>query len=295
MQSSNEELQSTNEELETSREELQSVNEELVTVNSELQQKIEELSRANNDMNNMLAGTGIGTLFVDQHLRIQRFTPAVTEILNLIPTDVGRPLADISPRLTGEADLIDSARSVLDTLVTVEAEVETSAGGCYQMRVLPYRTLENVIEGAVLTFVNVTERRRLQAERDKAIEAELEAGALAQSVLDSMREPRLVLDGALALVTVNQAFLATFGLARDALIGRPLTEIDGGAWRSPELAELLLRVLPEKTQISDFELDVTCGSKGPCTVTLEAYEALRPAGHGRRLIVLSVTRVEMRG
>ena len=101
MQSSNEELQSTNEELETSREELQSVNEELVTVNSELQQKIEELSRANNDMNNMLAGTGIGTLFVDQQLRIQRFTPAVTAIMNLIPTDVGRPLSDITPRLEG--------------------------------------------------------------------------------------------------------------------------------------------------------------------------------------------------
>ena len=119
MQSSNEELQSTNEELETSREELQSVNEELVTVNSELQQKIEELSRANNDMNNMLAGTGIGTLFVDRQLRIQRFTPAVTAIINLIPTDVGRPLGDITPRLTGETDLVGAVTAVLDTLATV--------------------------------------------------------------------------------------------------------------------------------------------------------------------------------
>ena len=107
MQSTNEELQSTNEELETSQEELQSVNEELVTVNGELQQKIEQLSRANNDMNNMFAGTGIGTLFVDQQLRIQRFTPGATAIMNLIAADVGRPLADITQRLVGDTDLVD--------------------------------------------------------------------------------------------------------------------------------------------------------------------------------------------
>ena len=158
LQSSNEELQSTNEELETSKEELQSVNEELTTVNNELQQKIEELSRANNDMNNLLAGTGIGTVFVDHQLRIQRFTPAATQIIKLIPTDVGRPIGDIVSRLGGEQDLVGDVTQVLDTLVTKEAQVTTAAGLTYLMRIQPYRTVENVIEGAVITFVSLSAR-----------------------------------------------------------------------------------------------------------------------------------------
>ncbi len=115
MQSSNEEMQSTNEELETSREELQSVNEELVTVNTELQKKIEELDQVNNDMNNLLAGTGIGTIFVDHKLIIQRFTPAAAKVINLIPTDVGRPVGHIVPRLTTYDSLDQDIKTVLDT------------------------------------------------------------------------------------------------------------------------------------------------------------------------------------
>jgi two-component system, chemotaxis family, CheB/CheR fusion protein len=158
LQSSNEELQSSNEELETSKEELQSVNEELVTVNAELQQKLEELSQANNDMNNLLAGTGIGTVFVDHQLRIQRFTPAATKIINLIQTDAGRPISDIVSRLDAEQDLVGDIQEVLDTLTVKEAEVRTAGGGQYLMRIQPYRTVDNVIEGAVITFVDVSSR-----------------------------------------------------------------------------------------------------------------------------------------
>ena len=128
MQSVNEELQSTNEELETSKEELQSVNEELATVNAELQQKVADLSRANNDMNNLLAGTGIGTVFVDHQLRIQRFTPAVTQVINLILTDVGRPVGHIVSNLAGYDRLVEDVKAVLDTLVPKEVEVQTKAG-----------------------------------------------------------------------------------------------------------------------------------------------------------------------
>ncbi len=158
LQSSNEELQSTNEELETSKEELQSVNEELVTVNAELQQKIEELSRANNDMNNLLAGTGIGTVYVDNALRIQRFTPAATQIISLIQADVGRPVGDIVTRLDAGHDLVGAVEEVLKTLVSSEDEVRTHAGVPYLMRIQPYRTTENVIEGAVITFVDLSAR-----------------------------------------------------------------------------------------------------------------------------------------
>jgi two-component system CheB/CheR fusion protein len=163
MQSVNEELQSTNEELETSKEELQSVNEELATVNAELQQKVADLSRANNDMNNLLAGTGVGTVFVDHQLRIQRFTPAVTQVINLILTDVGRPVGHIVSNLAGYDRLVEDVKAVLDTLVPKEVEVQTKAGDWYLLRIRPYRTLENVIEGAVITFTEITEMRSAQA------------------------------------------------------------------------------------------------------------------------------------
>ncbi|MBI5242761.1 MAG: PAS domain-containing protein [Elusimicrobia bacterium] len=159
MQSVNEELQSTNEELETSKEELQSVNEELATVNAELQAKVAHLSQTNNDMNNLMAGAGIGTIFLDNQLRIQRFTPAVAEVINLIPADVGRPVSHIVSNLAGYDRLVEDVQEMLDTLVPKEVEVRTKAGAWFLLRMRPYRTLENVIEGAVITFADVTQAK----------------------------------------------------------------------------------------------------------------------------------------
>jgi two-component system CheB/CheR fusion protein len=163
LQSVNEELQSTNEELETSKEELQSLNEELATVNSELQAKVADLSRSNNDLNNLLAGTGVGTIFVDHHLRIQRFTPSVTQVINLISSDVGRPVGHILSNLTGYDRLVLDVQEVLDNLVPKEVEVQTLAGVWYLLRIRPYRTLENVIEGAVITFTDISEMKNARA------------------------------------------------------------------------------------------------------------------------------------
>jgi len=157
MQSVNEELQSTNEELETSKEELQSVNEELATVNAELQNKVSDLSRVNNDMNNLLAGTGVATLFVDHHLRIVRFTPGTTELINLIQSDIGRPVGHIVSNLIGDDHLVEDIQAVLRDLAPRVAKVQTRAGTWFQMRIRPYRTLENVIEGAVVTFIDITD------------------------------------------------------------------------------------------------------------------------------------------
>jgi two-component system CheB/CheR fusion protein len=163
LQSANEELQSTNEELETSREELQSVNEELLTVNTELQKKIEELSRVSNDLNNLLAGSGIGTIFVNSNLKIQRFTPAATQIINLINTDVGRPLGDLVMRFANYTTLEEDVNKVFGNLVPIETQVQMKNGSWYLMRIQPYRTLENVIEGAVLTFVDISEQQEIRA------------------------------------------------------------------------------------------------------------------------------------
>jgi two-component system CheB/CheR fusion protein len=168
MQSVNEELQSTNEELETSKEELQSVNEELATVNAELQNKVVDLSRANNDMNNLLAGTGIGTVFVDHQLRILRYTPTATRMINLIQTDVGRPVGHLVSNLVGYDHLVSDTVAVLNTLIPKDVEVQTIEGKCYTMRILPYRTLDHVIEGAVITFVDITDKKKAQDALQKA-------------------------------------------------------------------------------------------------------------------------------
>jgi two-component system, chemotaxis family, CheB/CheR fusion protein len=163
LQSMNEELQSTNEELETSKEELQSVNEELTTINAELEAKVADLYRAENDMKNLLAGTGIGTVFVDHDLRIQRFTPSAVEILNLIGSDIGRPVGDLTSRLPSYDRLSEDIHMVLETLVPSAVEVQTRAGAWYLLQIRPYRTLENVIEGAVITFTDITEVKQARA------------------------------------------------------------------------------------------------------------------------------------
>jgi two-component system CheB/CheR fusion protein len=206
MQSINEELQSTNEELETSKEELQSVNEELATVNAELQKKVSDLSRANDDMNNLLAGTGIVTLFVDHHLCITRFTPSITKLIYLIPSDIGRPLAHTVSTFLNYEHLIEDVKSVLDTLVPVEEEVQTKAGSWYLLGVRPYRTLENVIEGAVITFVDITARKVAEQKLKES-----ERFRLATEV-DTLGMVFFRLDG--VITYANDAFLRMFAYDR---------------------------------------------------------------------------------
>ena len=157
-QSSNEELQSTNEELETSREELQSVNEELITVNTELSGKIEQLSQANDDLNNLLSSIEVATVFLDRNLNIKRFTPAATKIFNLIPTDIDRPVTHLSSNIVYKA-LADDVKNALKTLAIKTADVQATDGTWYHMRILPYRTAENIIEGVLVTFVDITEQK----------------------------------------------------------------------------------------------------------------------------------------
>src|SRR5438477_3027730 len=158
-QAMNEELRSASEELETGKEELQSVNEELITVNQELKSNIEELSHANSDLQNLMAATDIGTIFLDRQLSVKRFTPRVQDVFNLIPADVGRPLSDITHKLK-YTELPEDAAKVLANLDIVEREVQNSAGDWFLARIGPYRTLEDRIDGVVMTFVDITRRKR---------------------------------------------------------------------------------------------------------------------------------------
>ena len=161
LQSTNEELQSTNEELTTSKEEMQSMNEELQTLNHEMQAKLDELSGANNDLRNLLDSTDIATLFLDKDLKVRRFTPRMTKIINFIPSDIHRPITDLASDLI-YPDLASNALAVLETLVCKEKEISTVDGHWFLVRILPYRTVDDRIDGVVITFVDITAAKLLE-------------------------------------------------------------------------------------------------------------------------------------
>jgi two-component system CheB/CheR fusion protein len=247
MQSTNEELQSTNEELETSKEELQSVNEELITVNAELQAKIELLAGMQNDMKNLLDNINIGTIFLDEHLNIKRYTRDASHVYRLVASDVGRALNDIKSNIDTD-DLLVDAQAVLDSLVPREREVRTPGGECYLARIQPYRTLDNVIEGVVLTFVNITQR--VVAE-----ESERQARTLAEGIVDTAREPLIVLNGKLQVVSASRSFYRNFRVTREDTEGRPIYDLGNRQWDIPALRELLENILPHSQSFDDFAVE----------------------------------------
>jgi two-component system CheB/CheR fusion protein len=163
LQSTNEELQSTNEELTTSKEEMQSLNEELQTLNTELQAKVDELSRSSNDMKNLLNSTDIATLFLDNDLNVRRFTPQATKIIKLIPADVGRPITDLASELR-YPELPEDALEVLRKLAPMEKPIAARDGRWFTVRIMPYRTMDDRIDGVVITFADITAAKTLEAE-----------------------------------------------------------------------------------------------------------------------------------
>ncbi|MBU4275260.1 MAG: PAS domain-containing protein [Proteobacteria bacterium] len=189
MQSANEELQSTNEELEATKEEQQSLNEELATVNAELQAKIDELAQAQDDLKNLLASTEIATLFLRNDLTVKRFTPTATKLINLIASDMGRPVDHIVTNLD-YPDLVSDAKKVLNTLGVKQSEVRTKGGDWYQMRIIPYRTMDNVIDGVVVTFTDINQQKRAQSELRELSDA-LEKAGLQREVLLKERTKEL--------------------------------------------------------------------------------------------------------
>jgi two-component system CheB/CheR fusion protein len=271
LMSVNEEFQSSNEELETSKEELQSLNEELTTANAQLESKIGELEAANNDLDNLLTSTNIATLFLDTHLRIRRFTPAATRLFSLIPSDIGRPIGDIVPKFA-DPDLLLDAAAVLQQPIAPRTEVQAHDGRWYVRQVLPYRTRDNRTEGVVMTFSDV------------AAEALQEARRYAESIVDTVREPLLVLDADLRVRSANQSFYATFHVSPENTVGQLLFDLGNRQWDIPKLRALLGDVLPHKRALEDFELEATFDSVGPRTMQLNARTIDR--GGGRPDLIL---------
>ena len=220
LQAMNEELRSASEELETSREELQSINEELSTVNQELKSSVEELGRSNSDLQNLMASTQIATLFLDRDLCIQRYTPPAVALFNIIPTDVDRPLSDLTSRLDYPHLALDAAE-VLDRLHAIELEVAHRDGRYFLARMLPYRTTEDRIAGVVLTFVDITQRRRAQ-EEVKASEARLAASEeRLRLIIENAREYAIFsTDPELRVTTWNTGAEHLLGYSEDEIMGQ---------------------------------------------------------------------------
>ena len=254
LQSTNEEMQSTNEELETSKEEMQSLNEELTVVNAELQSKLDDLSEANDDMQNLLNSTDIATIFLDDELNIKRFTDQAKAIIAIRATDIGRPIGDLTSNLKYD-DLARDCKVVLDTLVFKKEKVETADGGWYLMRIMPYRTSDKVIDGLVLTFVNVKDLVKDLVTNLKDAQKIGELRTYFEAIFDTVRQPLLVLDEQRLVHSANRCFYETFRLRPKQVLGTPLCELGDGAWDIPELRELLEEILPQSATFDNYEVD----------------------------------------
>ncbi|MDD5277692.1 MAG: chemotaxis protein CheB [Methylovulum sp.] len=238
-----ESLRATIEELQTSKEEMQSLNEELNTVNSELQYKVDKLSDINDDMQNLMNSTDIATLFLDTQLHIKRFTRQAQNIFKLIDSDIGRPLGDLVPILK-YAHLMADAETVLQTLAYKDVEVQSLQGDWYLLRILPCRTTENMIDGLVISFIDIN--------RIKKAEQSARAAEITTTIVNTIHQPLLVLDEQLHILTGNPAYNQAFNRGNETLAGQSLFNISGSAWNSEQLRQHLAQTFASTTAFDAF-------------------------------------------
>ncbi len=272
IQSSNEELQSTNEEMETAKEELQSSNEELTTVNDELQQRNVELGQVNSDLINVLTSVNIPLVIVGRDLRIRRFSGATDRLLKLVATDVGRPVGDIQLRIN-VADLERMVVAVMDTLVPQEREIQDQDGRWATMRIRPYRAQDDHIDGAVISFIDIDALKR--------------ARDYAETIVETVREPLLVLDDSLRVVTANRSFYGTFGVTPGETVGRAIHDLGNGQWNIPALRARLESIPSNGTGFEDLEIAHDFDRLGHRVMRLNAHRFESPSRDGH-LILLAV-------
>jgi two-component system, chemotaxis family, CheB/CheR fusion protein len=266
--SANEELQSTNEELETAKEELQSTNEELTTLNEEMQNRNSELGSANNDLLNLLGHVDIPVVMVSNDLRIRRFTPPAQKLLNLLPGDIGRRLGEIRPNLDVE-DLESLAHEAIRRVTPQERQVRTKEGGWQVLHVRPYKTWDNRIEGAVISLQDVDSlKRSLDQTREYA-----------DTIVETAREPILVLNSSLQVTAANPAFYRTFDVSREETEKRLIYELGNGQWNIPGLRELLEEIVPRNCRVDDFEMSHDFPRLGTRDMLLNARRVELQPGH----------------
>ncbi len=278
IQSANEELQSTNEELETAKEELQSTNEELSTLNAELENQNAEANRAIDDFNNLHRAVDIPVILLDKELRIRRFTPPAERQLGLQPSDQGRRIGQLRLGLRLD-DLESKISQVLQSLNTFRDEVRSEQDRWYSMQIRPFRTQDDRITGAVLTLVDVTDIRRAEHANY--------ARVLAEGIVDAVREPLLVLDEQLCVVTANRAFYRTFQTSAGKTEGCVVYELGQGQWDHDDLRRLLEDIVPEDTAFDGFEIVHEFPGLGRKRAVLDARR-IEPEGGLPNLILLTV-------
>ena len=262
--SANEEFQSTNEELMTSREELQSLNEELTALNSQLQETLERQRSTSNDLQNILDSSGVATLFLDSDLNIRFFTPAAKSLFRVIATDIGRPLADLARRIN-DTRLLADAGTVLAGHVPPNREVEADNGAWYTRRILPYRTQDTQVAGVVITFADISERKTAE----RAIEA---ARSYSDSIINTIRQPLVVLDEELYVISASRSFYSTFSVEPEQTVGRQLDAVDEGRLDIAALRVFLDRLRNGERVIEDHEIDVDLPPRGMRSLLVSALE-----------------------
>jgi two-component system CheB/CheR fusion protein len=277
IESSNEELQSTNEELETAKEELQSTNEELTTLNEELSNRNLEMAQMNNDLTNLLSSINIPILMVDNSLAVRRATPLAEKLFNLIPTDIGRRLSDLKANLTiGNIDHI--IREVLDSLTTREVKVQDLQERWYSLRIRPYRTRDNKIDGAVITLVDIDEQERNISRLEMA-------SHYTEAILETVREPVVVLDPDLRVRKASRAFYKAFHLQPKKTNGIHFCKIGAGEWDVKQIRSMLEETLPKTRRVADFEVELDFRNIGRRKL---AFNARRLDHKGEPLVLLAI-------
>jgi two-component system CheB/CheR fusion protein len=278
--SSNEELQSTNEELDTAKEELQSTNEELNTVNEELHSRNEELARVNSDLVNLLGSVDLPIVIVGEDMAVRRFTPAAERLFNLIPGDVGRPIGQINPNLM--FDKLDQLiRSTIDGLDTHEQEVQDRDGRWYALGIRPYKGVDNRVDGAVVTAIDVDDTKRYQRQIERSRD-------YFSRIVETVTHPLLVLDTDLRVRTANKSFYETFRLSPRQTEGAAIQQLGSGQWNIPELQERLRSLLDgDGADIVTFEHSIKASAPRQVKITARAFELER--GEHWILVAMDVT------
>ena len=277
--SRNEELQSINEEMETAKEELQSSNEELTTLNDELEHRHSELSQLNSDLTNLFVSLEIPVLILGRDLRIRRFSPAAESLLSLMPSDIGRPVSDMRFSAT-IPELKNASAAVMDSGKRSEHQVHDLAGRSYSLRIHPYRVAEGKIDGAVVALVDISELQR-------ASDAIEDARQYAEAVIEAVQESLVVLDVGLHVMSANRSFYKTFHATPKSTLGSLIYDLGNGQWNIPRLRSMLDKVLSLDAPLSNVEVEHDFPLIGRKTMLLNAHQFHSPKG-GMPLILLSM-------
>jgi two-component system CheB/CheR fusion protein len=284
LQSSNEEMQSGAEESLTAKEELNSLNEELMTVNAELERKNQELMLTSGDMRNLLNGVDVATIFLDIDLKIRRYTSQTALLMNLLPTDVGRPIQDIAMNLRYD-DLVKDVKEVVETLNTTEKEIQTKDGLWFNLKILPYRTVENVIDGVVITFTSIDTQKKTQ-ERLEDLSSKIEAAReYADSIINTVKEPLLVLDQDLIVQFANLSFHRIFEAKEDEVKGRSLDQILDGTLNTPLFISKLRNLKTKDTELENLKIAIVLPKSGKKEVNITARKLILAKGKSTMILI----------